>query len=73
VAVANRKMQEYQAQQAPPPEAGQVTSPEAQPGMAPELAQQQAPQQPGVETPPDLASLRQLMNALGQTSGVSVR
>lgn len=71
---ANRRMQELQAQQAPPPQPGQVTAPEAQPGMAPELAQQPPPQDTGgVSTPPDLANLRTLLNALGQTSGVVTR
>ena len=72
VAAANRRMQEQQATEAPQPEPGQVMAPEAAPGMAPEMAQP-APAAPGVSTPPDLSNLRQLMNALGQTSGVATR
>lgn len=73
VEVANRRMQEQQAQQAPPPGEGQVTAPEAQPGMAPEMAQQPPPDAGSISTPPDLGNLRTLLNALGQTSGVVTR
>lgn len=67
---AQRKMQEMQAQQAPPPPPGMAAAPEAMPGMAPEMAA--AP--PGAEQGAtigannNLAGLRELMNALSQTS-----
>lgn len=68
---ANERMQELQAQQAPPPQEGQVAAPETQPGITGPAQQAPAPEgQPGIETPPDLGQLRTLMNALGQTSGM---
>jgi hypothetical protein len=66
-----QQVQEQQATQAPPAPEGMSAPPETMPGVAPEMAQQ-AP--PGIEgAPPDLANLRELLNALGQTSGVVQR
>lgn len=70
IETAQRRMQEMQAQQAPPAPPGMAAPPEQMPGMAPEMAA--AP--PGADggatigANNNLAGLRELMNALSQTS-----
>lgn len=70
IETAQRRMQEMQAQEAPPPPPGMAAPPEQMPGMAPEMAA--AP--PGADggatigANNNLAGLRELMNALSQTS-----
>jgi hypothetical protein len=63
---AQRKAQERQATEAPPPEPGQVAAPETQPGLGGGV-QQPAPQ-PTIGPPGELGGLRELMNAVAQTS-----
>lgn len=71
---ANRVMQERQAAEPPAPEPGQLAAPETQPGIAappPGAVQPGAPgAAPGAQIGPteNLSGLRELMNALSQTS-----
>jgi len=58
-----------QAAQAPPPEPGQATAPEMQPGLAmPGMGAESAPPAEGNGVPPDLANASALMSALRSTS-----
>lgn len=76
----DKKMKELQAQQAPPPELGQIAAPETMPGMAggPGALQQQGEQlalppgaPPGPPPGPDggAAGMRQLMEAMAAQGG----
>ncbi len=74
---AQRIAQEKQAAENPQPEPGQLTAPQEQPGLQPGMAPPEqsmaaappgAPEGANVGAPPDLQGMRQLMNALGQTS-----
>jgi hypothetical protein len=81
ILTAQQRMQEQQAQEAPEPE-GALAPPEEQPGLQPGLpppaggapamaaAPPGAPDGASIGAPEDLQGLRQLMNALGQTSRV---
>jgi len=65
-----REMQELQAEQAPPPEEGQIAAPEEMPGLAGgpgAMMQPPAPEQAGperVQTQPDVGRMRQLMQQM---------
>jgi hypothetical protein len=62
-----REMQELQAQQAPPPEEGQIAAPEEMPGMAGgpgALQQAPAPEAQMIQTQPDVGRMRELMSQM---------
>lgn len=69
VEVANRRLQEQQAQAPPEPGPDQLAAPETQPGLTPPQPGQAAPPQPGqIGATENQRGLRELMNALAQTS-----
>lgn len=70
IELAQKRMQEMQAQQAPPAPPGMAAPPETMPGMAPEMAAAPpgADQGATIGANDNLAGLRELMNALSQTS-----
>lgn len=68
VEVANRRVQEQQAQAPPEPGPDQVAAPEAQPGLAAPPPSGEMQQPGAIGATEGQAGLRELMNALSQTS-----